>query len=153
MDQKCALDDCNKPARFGRMCCCPAHSRKLGGQRGSAVANSKPKKPYKQVTKTEYKKPKVYKDYTPEQKARHLARVKSRTKRLRQATPSWANTLAIEEMYIQARMLTTSTGIKHEVDHIIPIKGAVVSGLHVEYNLQILTKTQNRDKWNHLLQG
>jgi 5-methylcytosine-specific restriction endonuclease McrA len=133
------------------MCCCPAHSRKLGGQRGSAVANSKPKKPYKKIIKIEYKKPKVYKDYTPEQKARHLARVKSRTKRLRQATPSWANKPAIEEMYVKARMLTLSTGIKHEVDHIVPIKGDTVSGLHVEYNLQILTKQENRDKWNCLM--
>jgi 5-methylcytosine-specific restriction endonuclease McrA len=149
MDQKCALDDCDKPARFGRMCCCPAHSRKLGGLRGAAVANSKPKSPYKKITKTEYKKPKVYKDYTPEQKARHLARIKSRTKRLKYATPIWANRLAIEEIYVKARMLTLSTGIKHEVDHIIPIKGVNVSGLHVENNLQILTKKENRSKWNY----
>ncbi len=151
MDQKCALDGCDKPARYSRMCCCPAHSRKLGGQRGAAVANSKPKKPYQKITKTDYKEPKVYKDYTPEQKARHLARVKTRTKRLTQATPSWADKLAIEEMYVKARMLTISTGIKHEVDHIVPIKGNTVSGLHVEYNLQILTKQENRDKWNYLV--
>lgn len=150
MDQKCALDQCDKPARYGKMCCCPAHSRKLGGQRGAAVANSKPKSTYKRITKTEYKPPKVYKDYTDEQKARHLARVKSRTKRLKQATPNWANKSAIEEMYVRARELTISTGTKHEVDHIVPIKGDNVSGLHVEYNLQILTKKENRDKWNYL---
>lgn len=150
MTQKCALDGCDKPARYGRMCCCPTHSRKLGGQRGSAVANSKPKKPYQRRIELEYKPPKVYKDYSPEQKAKHLARVKSRTKRLRQATPSWANKEAIEKIYIEARMLSLSTGIKHEVDHIVPIKGEQVSGLHVEYNLQILTKKENRDKWNYL---
>ena len=60
MDQKCALDQCDKPARYGKMCCCLSHSRKLGGQRGSAIAKTKPKKSYI-ITKTEYLKPKTYK--------------------------------------------------------------------------------------------
>ena len=148
MDQKCALDQCDKPARYGKMCCCLSHSRKLGGQRGSAIAKTKPKKSYI-ITKTEYLKPKTYKEFTPKQKARHLARTNLRTKRLKQATPSWVDKLAIEEIYVKARMLTDSTGVKHEVDHIIPIKGDTVSGLHVEYNLQILTKKENRSKWNY----
>lgn len=149
MEQKCALDDCDKPARYGRMCCCPSHSRKLGGQRGSTIAKTKPKKSYTKITKTEYVKPKTYKEFTPEQKARHLARTNIRTKRLSQATPVWADKKAIEEIYVKARMLTLSTGIKHEVDHIVPIKGIDVSGLHVENNLQILTKSENRKKWNY----
>lgn len=34
------------------------------------------------------------------------------------------------------------------VDHVIPLQGALVSGLHVEYNLQYLTRSQNAAKKN-----
>jgi len=47
--------------------------------------------------------------------------------------------------------ITAETGIKHEVDHIIPIKGKNVSGLHVPWNLQILTKSKNAKKRNRVI--
>lgn len=62
------------------------------------------------------------------------------------ATPAWRDKKAIKAIYQEARRLTTETGIKHEVDHIVPITGKKVCGLHVEANLQILTKTQNTRK-------
>lgn len=49
--------------------------------------------------------------------------------------------------YRRAKELTTETGIKHEVDHIIPLRGRNVSGLHIPINLQILTITENRQKF------
>ena len=51
-------------------------------------------------------------------------------------------------IYQQAAQLTAETGIKHEVDHIVPLAGKLVSGLHWEGNLQILTKSANGAKWN-----
>jgi len=38
---------------------------------------------------------------------------------------------------------------RYEVDHIVPIKGKNVSGLHVLKNLQVITRTENRRKGNH----
>ena len=62
--------------------------------------------------------------------------------------PLWANRDSIRKIYEQAVLLTDESGVKYEVDHIIPIKGEDVCGLHVENNLQILTKKQNNKKRN-----
>lgn len=55
----------------------------------------------------------------------------------------------IREFYIQAEQLTKSTGIKHHVDHIVPIISKIVCGLHNHYNLQVITATENQIKSNH----
>lgn len=66
----------------------------------------------------------------------------------RQATPVWADQDAILEFYKESERLTRETGIKHEVDHIYPLQGKDVCGLHVEHNLQVLTKVENISKLN-----
>jgi hypothetical protein len=63
-------------------------------------------------------------------------------------TPPWADLNAIKAIYKEARMLTKSTGIKHHVDHEIPLQGKLVSGLHVNQNMRILTATENIKKNN-----
>jgi hypothetical protein len=62
------------------------------------------------------------------------------------ATPAWANLDAMEKVYAKARAMTKKTGVKHDVDHIIPLRGKLVCGLHVESNLQILSASLNRSK-------
>jgi hypothetical protein len=52
---------------------------------------------------------------------------------------------AIMEVYSLARRLTLETGVKHEVDHIIPVSKG---GLHHPDNLQVLTKYDNQSKGN-----
>lgn len=64
------------------------------------------------------------------------------------ATPAWANLNAIAEFYREAARLTKETGIRHEVDHIIPLQSEIICGLHVENNLQILTRSENARKKN-----
>lgn len=78
---------------------------------------------------------------------------KSRTKgyrrfhsRLREITeikqrPKWANMDKIREIYVNR-----PDGC--HVDHIVPLKGRNVSGLHVEYNLQYLSIEENMRKHN-----
>lgn len=67
---------------------------------------------------------------------------------IRQQTPSWANKDEIKSFYALAKSLTLETNILHTVDHVIPLQGKIVSGLHVENNLQILTKSENSKKRN-----
>lgn len=72
----------------------------------------------------------------------------NRITRERQAMPAWADKKAIEAIYRRAVLLTKSTGVPHEVDHIIPLKGRNVCGLHCEANLRVITKQENRRKSN-----
>jgi hypothetical protein len=77
----------------------------------------------------------------------------ARKRRARHATPSWLtpeHKLQIRELYLAARRLTKDTGVKHVVDHIIPLRSNEVCGLHVPWNLQILTHIENSSKGNRL---
>jgi len=69
------------------------------------------------------------------------------TSKLRR-TPKWADMAKILEVYEQARKVTAATGTKHVVDHEIPLRGKLVSGLHVHNNLQIITGPANSRKSN-----
>lgn len=64
------------------------------------------------------------------------------------AIPAWADASAIKAIYRKVAKTTRDTGITHHVDHIIPLLGKTVCGLHVENNLQIITATENRKKGN-----
>jgi hypothetical protein len=66
------------------------------------------------------------------------------------ATPTWANLKEIEGIYKQAEALSKKTNQKYEVDHIIPLQGKFVSGLHVHWNLQVISMEENRKKGNGL---
>lgn len=72
---------------------------------------------------------------------------KRRAQELR-ATPAWADLDAIKRIYAKAARLSRETGIPHHVDHIIPLQGRLVCGLHIEGNLQILPAADNISKSN-----
>lgn len=84
-------------------------------------------------------------------KALWSAYLVERRKKRDKSMPGWADTSAIAKIYEQARIYTKQTGIKHEVDHIIPSNHPLVCGLHVETNLQILTEFENRLKSNRFI--
>jgi len=67
------------------------------------------------------------------------------------ATPSWLTSDDLEVMraiYSKAQELSRETGVIHHVDHIIPLQGKKVCGLHCPSNLQILTDQENTSKGN-----
>jgi len=79
------------------------------------------------------------------------AKTALRRARKLQATPKWLTKeqkKEIQKFYIEAAEITKETGISYEVDHIMPLKGKISSGLHVPWNLQILTKSENGSKSN-----
>lgn len=90
-----------------------------------------------------------------ESNRRNPARVKANKikyeNKLSLATPKWLTKEhwdAMNAMYHEAKRLSRETGIRHEVDHIHPINGKTLSGLHVPWNLQILTQAANVSKSN-----
>lgn len=85
--------------------------------------------------------------------AAHLALCARRRASVRKRYPTWADDAAIAEIYEQARRLTHETGIKHEVDHILPLNGKTVSGLHVHNNLRVITAVENRRKSARLIEA
>ena len=81
-----------------------------------------------------------------------LATNSSRRAGVDRASPSWVDKKQIEVIYKKCKQLSEATGIKHHVDHIVPLKNKIVCGLHVPWNLQIIPAEDNlkkRNKFSH----
>ena len=66
-------------------------------------------------------------------------------------TPKWLTPeqlFAVEFMYLCSKEFTKQTGVEYHVDHIVPLQGENVSGLHVPWNLRCITAEANRKKSN-----
>lgn len=77
----------------------------------------------------------------------------ARSKRVRQATPTWltqAQRNEILSVYEERDKVTNETGVKHHVDHEVPLKGRDVCGLHVPWNLRVLESMENFTKNNRM---
>ena len=70
---------------------------------------------------------------------------------LARATPIWVDRKAIEKIYADCVATTRATGIAHDVDHIVPLRGKEVCGLHVPWNLRIIPSKENHRKSNHFI--
>ena len=93
---------------------------------------------------------KLTREWQKQNPSKYMLIKTERIAKMKKAFCRWADREKIAEIYAQAKKLTLETGILHHVDHIIPMKGKNVTGLHHEDNLQILTASQNLRKYNNV---
>jgi hypothetical protein len=92
-----------------------------------------------------------YEEYYRENKSAFLDRAARRRAAKLNAIPPWLTKDHFDEIkdfYIAAKMFKIYTGQDYHVDHIVPLQGKDVCGLHVPWNLQILTAQENLSKSN-----
>lgn len=95
-----------------------------------------------------YQQTKKYRQENPGFTAKCCA--KRRARKL-MSTPTWLDEdhlWWIDEVYELATLRTKATGIDWHVDHIVPLQGRKVCGLHVPWNLQVITASENSKKGN-----
>jgi len=81
----------------------------------------------------------------------HAAKEARRRARKLSATPPWLSgpqVAHIKRTYKLAKIMESITGDKYHVDHIVPLQGKNVCGLHVPWNLQVLPASSNISKSN-----
>ena len=62
----------------------------------------------------------------------------ARRRKTKVATPAWADLDAIRTRYKERATMERLTGVRHDVDHVIPLCGDNVCGLHVAANLRVI---------------
>jgi ribosomal protein L34E len=151
----CSLEGCGQPVHANGLC--RAHSIRQW-RHGDTSVNKK--RPFGSATCAQCFAPRIrgdgsardlcvrcyqnvyyHENLHAERARRNSRRRNSRRRYLVERTPAWADREAIRRIYVMCPK-------GYEVDHIIPIRGRRVSGLHVESNLQYLTNTENKRKLN-----
>ncbi len=144
--------------------CLCAGCKRVRSERSSAIQKKDPAKKAEQVRKWQAANPEKVAAIRERCKEKHRAASKRwnernkglvlfrnamRRKAVRQATPPWVDRNAIQEIYLRCAEMREAGHDVH-VDHIMPLRGRILSGLHVPWNLRIIPAKQNLSKGNRV---
>jgi hypothetical protein len=154
----CCAEGCSSPAKYKGMGLCSAHRNRLARQT-NFDAKVQPREPATGVCNVKNCGANVFakklckncysQNYAKKNPQKICAMASKRRASIRNRAPSWLTTddfWLIEEAYSLAQMRTKLFGFKWHVDHILPLHGKKVSGLHVPINLQVIPATVNQRK-------
>jgi hypothetical protein len=102
---------------------------------------SNPENKLKRYLKNKETQSDRWKRWYEKNKSKQLAKSNMEKAARLQRIPSWADLDAIKEFYINRPE-------GHHVDHIVPLRGKTISGLHTLKNLQYLPAKENLSKGN-----
>lgn len=142
---------------------CKKETDRLYAKKKSSEISQKRKERYRKNKDKEYSKQEEYRKSNPDVIKACAARYRRKNKgaknastRLRQArklkaTPTWLSQKHLDDMkniYRVSSKISSVTGKPHHVDHVVPLRGENVCGLHVPWNLAILPARMNEAKGN-----
>jgi hypothetical protein len=133
--RKCSIEGCGKRHFANNLC--PMHNRRLQRHGDANYVNPK----CNRDGKTKERRAEYYNGWLKENWPSQMAYRAARKARVKLATPKWADLKAISDFYLNCPK-------GHHVDHISPLHGERVSGLHVIDNLQYLLAIDNLKKSN-----
>ena len=93
----------------------------------------------------------IYKDWAQRNRDKVNAKWMQREAGKKNRTPDWLTVdqlWMIEQAYDIAAKRKQIFGFDWHVDHIVPLQGKTVSGLHVPWNLQVIPAVENQRKSN-----
>jgi hypothetical protein len=71
--------------------------------------------------------------------------------RKHKATPAWLSEKDIQDIHTEYALAAWTSSVmsaSYHVDHIVPLKGKTVCGLHVPWNLRVIPAKENISKGN-----